>query len=58
MPSDYSPEFVQRLLDSLWNMFTETQAQKLIVSVPWDTSEQPSQMRLADLATLLESWLG
>lgn len=58
MPPQYSPHDIEQLLDALWVMFTESQARKLVVNVPWDESEEPSQMVLADLAALMESWLG
>lgn len=57
MPSQYTPHDVELLLEALWAMFTETQARKLMVNVPWDEHEEPQQIVLADLAALLESWL-
>lgn len=57
MPSHYTKHDVELLLKALWIMFTEKQASKLIVPVPWDTTEEPQRMRIADLAILLESWL-
>jgi hypothetical protein len=41
----------------IYAMFTETQAHKLRVAVPWDESEEPETLVLADLAALIESWL-
>lgn len=58
MPPQYASRDVELLLEALWAMFTESQARKLVVNVPWDESEEPSQMVLADLAALMESWLG
>jgi hypothetical protein len=58
MPPQYSLHDVELLLDALWAMFAESQARKLLVNVPWDNSEEPSQMVLADMAALMESWLG
>jgi hypothetical protein len=61
MPPQYAPHDVELLLEALWAMFTESQARKLVVSVPWgsgDEQEEPQRMVLADLAALLESWLG
>jgi hypothetical protein len=57
MPPRYAPHDVELLLEALWAMFTESQARKLVVSVPWDEQEEPQCMVLADLAALLESWL-
>jgi hypothetical protein len=58
MPPQYSSREVELLLETLWSMFTESQAKRLVVSVPWDDSEEPQQIMLADLAATLESWLG
>src|SRR5690349_15771980 len=58
MPAKCAPRDVELLLVALWAMFTVEQARKLVVNVPWDESEEPSQMVLADLAALMESWLG
>jgi hypothetical protein len=57
MPPHYAPRDVELLLEALWAMFTESQARKLIVSVPWDDHEESQQIVLADLAALPESWL-
>jgi hypothetical protein len=57
MPAHYAPRDVEMLLEALWAMFTESQARKLVVSVPWEEHEEPQRMVLADLAALLESWL-
>jgi len=38
-------------------MFTQSQAQRPIVAVPWDDTDEPRRMVLADLAALLERWL-
>jgi hypothetical protein len=58
MPPQYSSREVELLLEALWNMFTESQAKRLVVAVPWDDAEEPQQILLADLAATLESWLG
>ena len=57
MPSQYTTHDVELLLEVIWNMFTESQARKLRVTVPWDDSDEPQTMVLADVAALLESWL-
>ena len=57
MPPQYSTRDVELLLEAIWAMFTQSQAQRLVVSVPWDDSEEPRQIVLADLAAMLESWL-
>jgi hypothetical protein len=57
MPSNYSERDVEVLLSALWNMFTETQARKVRVTVPWDDSEDAPLMTVTELATLLEGWL-
>jgi hypothetical protein len=57
VPPQYAPRDIELLLEALWAMFTESQARKLVVSVPWDEQEEPQRMVLADLAALLESWL-
>ena len=57
MPSNYTARDVEVILDALWKMFTESQARKVKVLVPWDDSEEPQQMTVVDLATLLESWI-
>jgi RNase H-fold protein (predicted Holliday junction resolvase) len=48
---------VELLLTAIWNMFTEHQARRVVVAVPWDESDEPAQMALSKLAELLESWL-
>ncbi len=57
MPPQYTPHDIELLLEALWAMFSESQARKLLVSVPWDEHEEPQHMVLADLAALLESWI-
>ena len=57
MPVQYSVRDVEVLLDALWQMFTESQAKKLKVTMPWDESDEPQQIMLSDLAALLESWI-
>jgi hypothetical protein len=56
-PSRYTTHDVELLLTALWNMFTEHQARRVVVTVPWDESDEPTQMALSELANLLESWL-
>jgi hypothetical protein len=48
---------VELLLTALWNMFTEHQARRVKVAVPWDDSDEPAQLAVSELAELLESWL-
>jgi hypothetical protein len=57
MPPQYTCRDVAFLLDALWSMFTESQSRQLTVAVPWDDSDEPRHMVLADLAELLSSWL-
>lgn len=57
IPTEYTQRDVETLLHALWTMFTESQARRLVVAVPWDSSEEPVQMTVTDLATLLERWL-
>ena len=57
MPAKYTVRDVEVLLDAQWQMFTESQAQKLKVAMPWGESDEPQQMVLADVAATLESWL-
>jgi hypothetical protein len=57
MPPQYSTRDVALLLEALWSMFTQSQAQRLMVAVPWDDTDEPRRMVLADLAALLERWL-
>ncbi len=56
MPSKYTMHDLELLLEVLYMMFTETQSRKLRVAVPWDDSDDPEMMVLADLVALLESW--
>jgi hypothetical protein len=56
-PAQYSAHDVDLLLTSLWNMFTEHQARRVKVAVPWDDSDEPVQVAVSELAELLESWL-
>lgn len=58
MPPQWGTRDVELLLEMLWGMFTESQARRLEVTVPWDDSEEPRRMALADLAALMESWIG
>jgi hypothetical protein len=57
MPPQYTTRDVALLLEALWSMFTQSQAQRLMVAVPWDDTDEPRRMVLADLAALLERWL-
>jgi hypothetical protein len=56
-PAKYSDHDLELLLEVIFAMFTETQSRKLRVAVPWDDTEEPETLVLADLATLIESWL-
>jgi len=56
-PAHYTAHDVELLLTSLWNMFTDHQAQRVMVAVPWDDSDEPVRLAVRDLAALLESWL-
>jgi hypothetical protein len=38
-------------------MFTESQARRTQVAVPWDDADDPQRMTVTELTTLLESWL-
>jgi hypothetical protein len=58
IPPQFGTRDVELLLETLWGMFTESQARRLEVMVPWDDSEEPRRMALADLAALMESWIG
>jgi hypothetical protein len=57
MPSQYTSRDIRLLLDALWSMFTQSQAERLVVAMPWDESDEPRLIVLADLASVLESWL-
>ncbi len=57
MPPQYSAHDVEVMLNLLWGMFSESQSERLVVTVPWDESEAPRQMSLKDLAAILEDWL-
>jgi hypothetical protein len=57
MPSSYSRHDVEFVLEILWGMFTESQSRKIQVKIPWDDSNEPATIKLADLAAILESWL-
>jgi hypothetical protein len=57
MPLHYTSRDVTLLLNALWTMFTQSQAERLLVALPWDESDEPRQMVLAELAQVLESWL-
>jgi hypothetical protein len=56
MPAKYTMHDLELLIEVLFMMFTETQSRKLRVAVPWDDSDEPETMVLADLVALLESW--
>src|SRR5689334_21031694 len=57
MPPHFTRRDVENLLDVLWGMFTQREAEELVVTVPWDDADKPQRVRLAEFATLLESWL-
>ncbi len=56
-PARYTDHDLELLLEVFFTMFTETQSRKLRVAVPWDDTEEPETLVLADLAALIESWL-
>lgn len=57
MPPQYTSHDVECLLNALWGMFTESQAQRIVVAAPWDDSDEPHRMTVTELTRLLESWL-
>jgi len=56
-PPQYSDHDLDLLLEVFFTMFTETQARKLRVVLPWDESDDPETMLLGEVAALIESWL-
>lgn len=56
-PPQYSDHDLDLLLEVMFTMFTETQARKLRVALPWDDSGEPETMLLGEVAALIESWL-
>ena len=56
-PPQYSDHDLDLLLEVLFTMFTETQARKLRVALPWDDSAEPETMLLGKVAALITSWL-
>jgi hypothetical protein len=56
-PPQYAPRDIELLLEALWGMFSESQAEQLVVAVPWEEGEALRRMRHIDFAALLESWL-
>ncbi len=57
MPPGYSTQDVEVILEALWGMFTQNQANRLIVAIPWDDSEEPLKVSLSRLVSIYESWL-
>ena len=57
MPLQYTNHDVECLLNALWGMFTEHQAQRIVVAAPWEDTEEPHRMTVTELTQLLESWL-
>ena len=57
MPSEYTAHDVEVMLNMLWGMFSQSQSERLLVTVPWDDSDSPRKMTLNDLAGMLEGWL-
>ena len=56
-PPQYSDHDLELLLAVFYTMFTETQARKFRVALPWDDSAEPDTVLLGEVAALIESWL-
>lgn len=58
-PAGYTHDDLERLLDVLYGMFshvyTTTELRQVIVSDPFDRSEQPRQLKLVELTDWLEA---
>lgn len=58
-PAGYTHDDLERLLDLLYGMFshiyTMAELRQIVVSDPFDRSEQPRQLKLVDLAAWLEA---
>ncbi len=58
-PAGYTHDDLERLLDLLYGLFSHIQTaaelRQIIVSDPFDRSEQPRQLKLVELADWLEA---
>lgn len=58
-PAGYTHDDLERLLDLLYGLFshvyTQAELHQIIVSDPFDRSEQPRQLKLVELADWLEA---
>ncbi len=58
-PAGYTHDDLERLLDLLYGLFshihTAAELRQIIVSDPFDRSEQPRQLKLVELADWLEA---
>src|SRR5260221_5773758 len=58
-PAGYTHDDLERLLDLLYGMFSDvytlTELRQIMVSDPFDRSEQPRQLKLVELTDWLET---
>ncbi len=58
-PAGYTHDDLERLLDLLYGLFshayTQAELRQIVVSDPFDRSEQPRQLKLIELADWLEA---
>ncbi len=58
-PAGYTHDDLERLLDVLYGMFsnvyTKAELHQIVVSNPFDRSEQPRQLKLVELTDWLEA---
>jgi hypothetical protein len=58
-PAGYTHDDLERLLDLLYGLFshvyTQAELRQIVVSDPFDRSEQPRQLKLVELADWLEA---
>ncbi len=58
-PAGYTHDDLERLLDLLYGLFshvyTQDELRQIVVSDPFDRSEQPRQLKLVELADWLEA---
>jgi hypothetical protein len=58
-PTGYTHDDLERLLDLLYGLFshvyTQAELRQIVVSDPFDRSEQPRQLKLVELADWLEA---
>ncbi len=58
-PAGYTHDDLERLLDVLYGMFSDvytlTELRQIVVSDPFDRSEQPRQLKLVELTDWLEA---